>query len=388
MFDAIRLGLSGAIIADFPVTLADIRHAAESVEGLEVLNFGTTTNRLQVSIPIEEEDGPRLGEAVFDLHFLPGASPLRLSARTALTINPQKWLRERLGGEDGCGPVGLDGNSNVLGARDDIPELLDQALDLVDEVLALSLYQLDQALPEGAEWRWDSFLIKAAEVCRDIKTDDAEGVVRRVQHAAMTGAVQAVRKMYSPVCEDGNGPITLRWVQGKSKHELKVYAKRSDLVRIELASRHRTAVCNLGRDRARAEQPSGVRALLKQFAIDAVGEVERLDEHVRQSVTSTPDTVGLLTALLPLLNLAAGNRRGRGPAPDLPSIEGARHAVTSLLQAGMFDARPIGRGCAARRVLEELAVGDGPLLRQKGLMVYYLNPIFAASSQQVTAVGM
>jgi hypothetical protein len=387
MLDAVRLGMSGAIIAAFPVTVADIQRAAEGVEGAEVTTFGNP-NRLQISIAIEEEDGPTLGEAVLDLRFQPGSSPLRLSDQTSLTINPQKWLREQLGGEEGCGPLGLDGNSNVLGARVDIPELLEQALDLADEVLSLCLYQLDRSLPEGAEWRWNGFWIKAAEACRDIETDDAVQLVRRAQHAAMTGAVLAVRKRYTPVCEDGSGPITLRWVLGKTKHEFKVYAKRSDLVRVELASRHRSAVCNLAGDRPRTAEPSGVRALLKQFAIDAVGEVERLDEHVRQSVTSTPDTVGLLTELLLLVNLAAGNGRGRGPAPDSISIEGARHALAGLLQAGMFDARTTRRGSAVRKVLEELAVRDGPLVRQKGLMIYYLNPIFAASAQELTEVGM
>lgn len=73
MLDAVRLGMSGAIIAAFPVTVADIQRAAEGVEGAEVTTFGNP-NRLQISIAIEEEDGPMLGEAVLDLRFQPGSS--------------------------------------------------------------------------------------------------------------------------------------------------------------------------------------------------------------------------------------------------------------------------------------------------------------------------
>lgn len=381
MLDSIRLGMSGAIMASSPVTVADLRLTAER-KGLDVSTFGNP-NRLQISIPIDEEDGARLGEAVLDLRFQPGSSPLRLSEQTTLTTNPQKWLRERLGGGEVCGPIGLDGNSNVLGLGQDIPALLDQAMDLMDEVLELVLYGLDLILPDAVKWRWDGFWIKSAEACRDIESEDAVQAVRRAQHAAMSGAVQAVRRRYAPVSEDGNGLITLRWVLGKTKPELKVYAKRPDLLRVELVCRHRAAVCSLGGGRLRVEEASEVRTLLRQFAIDAVEDVDRLTAHVQKSVASTPDTVGLLTALLPLTNLAAGNRRGRGPAPHAISIEGAKDALGGLLQAGLFDARHIRRGQAVRRVLEELTMEGGPLVRLKGRMVYYLNSAFAGSAEQL-----
>jgi hypothetical protein len=387
MLDALTIGLCGEVVSKVPISPADLRDRFAKMEPWVKVTTPkskkTHLDYMQVTLFLESESGPSLGTATLDLFFSKHDRGLRVTQRSSLSLNPQRWIRALLGGETACGPIGLDGNNNVLGARRDLPRLLGQAIALVQEVFEHAIEVFDRSVPEGADWWWQRVWLKSAEACRDILVGDAVAAVRRAQHAAIVGSVGTVRRGYEPRAREGKRVTALSWLCGKSRPEYKVYAKRKDLLRLEFVCRDRGAVVWFAGKSTDATDLARVRRFLAKFAIAAAAEVDRLESHVRETLAGTPDLPGLLVALAPLSAMAAGIKTGRGPAPEEVSRRAANDALGGIMTVGQYDASHLSSGLAIRAVLKALGGEGGPLLKQMKRSVYSLDPAFAASAETV-----
>ncbi|MGH6743502.1 hypothetical protein [Novosphingobium sp.] len=390
MIDALKLGLAGMITSTTSITPADLRNKFTGLGPDVTLSTPKTKSGnpdyMQVTLALRAGDGEEFGTAKLDLYFAPHANGLRLTKRSALTMNPQKWIRRLLGGDATCGPIGLDGNSNVLGAAQNLSVLLADAIELVAEALGHAVGVLDDILPPTATGHWEEVWIKSAEACRDIAVSDALSSVRRVQHAALFGAVASVRQGYRPKSQEQRQFIALTWMAGRYKPEFKVYAKRTDLLRLELACGDREAVVALSGRKSVATTMEQMRKVLRKFVWDAAPEVDRLEQHVRRSLQSAPDLVRLMVALARLSALAAGLKVGAGPLAKEVSMQAANDALGGFLDTGQYDVAHLPEGHAIRTTLNRLASEGGPLIHRRHSSVYLLDPALAASAQ--TLLGM
>lgn len=390
MLDALTIGFCGEVVSNVPISPSDLRDRFAKMEPWAKVTTPkskkTQLDYMQVTLFLESERGQSLGTATLNLFFSRHDRGLRIKDRSSLVLNPQKWLRAHLGGNAACGPIGLDGNDNLIGAGWELAPLLGQAIALVEEVLGQAVDVLDAAMPEQSNWWWQRVWLKSAEACRDIPVEDAIGSVCRAQHAAIVGSVGVVRRGYEPRAQERKRSTALSWLSGKSRPEYKVYAKRRDLLRLEFVCRDRAAVVWFAGKSMDATNATGMRRFLTKFVIAAAAEVDLLESHVRRALASAPDVVGLLVALAPLSAMAAGINTGRGPIAKELSMQAANDALGVIMTVGQYDASYLPSGIALRTVLEQLGRDGGPLLRRMDRSVYSLNPAFAASAQ--TVMGM
>jgi hypothetical protein len=169
--------------------------------------------------------------------------------------------------------------------------------------------------------------IKAAEFCLDVACPDALAATRLLQRSAMAGATAFDRNAYRATAADRDSSPVARWYIDASGAYLKAYAKQPGLLRLEVACPNREAVLavtrpsNLGIGGRRAS----LTAL--QFARGASPLLQKLRAHALPVIEGQRMLPDVLTALQPLISMAAGappgagraRRRGRSSPPGRPS---------------------------------------------------------------------
>ena len=293
---------------------------------------------------------------------LPGGASVSLAGQLTLTANkagklqvrrtstllpdPMRALRSLLSSPLAAGPNGQDNLAEAYepGAyRALLPLQLRAVAEAVDAFVA-ALAKAAGVTPRMLRGRvW----VQHAEFCRDYLYDDgAEHFVRSLRDRPILGARHERGRYFAD--QHGNGLCVSWHGGGKNSPERKAYAKRPDLVRLEVSLRNRTAVTALLR---RLDAPGAGPSLLGADVADelahlAHGAEALLDEAVaalNEGLVAVPRTgADFVLAFAPLLRLvsppprpagAAGRPRGAGVEPL------ARLALERLLAEGKFDMR-------------------------------------------------
>jgi hypothetical protein len=237
--------------------------------------------------------------------------------------------------------------------------------------------------------------VQQVEFCLDYGYDEAEDFVRRLRDRPIRGARHERARYF--VDQLGNG-LTVSWHEGgRNSPERKVYAKRPDLVRVEVALRNRRAVTAM-LDRPGA--PRGGPSLLGsrvagELACLARGAQVLLDEAVaalNEGLEAVPRTgADFVLAFAPLLRLISPPPRVAGAAgrPRDTEVEPlARLALERLLAEGKFDMR--GRSASGPvLVAMKQMQADGTLSaapRQPRL--FTVSPELEAARQALAGVGV
>lgn len=329
----------------------------------------------QLTVPLFSPNDAMVGDVRVDLHFAQSNGLLILTDRSSAEVNPQKIARKLLGGEAECGPPGFGGATNVLALQHRGPAILalliEIAVDAVGEVLSL----ISRVAPE---WQPGEMWLKAVEVCRDLPSEDAIAAMQPIQHAAVAGATSAIRNLYFAEASDEGDTPTARWMQFANGPVHKVYAKRRDTLRIELACPAREALSKLMKRERVPLSEKGAERLLRNFALAATPSIDRLNEHVVEVLDGWSSTIPLMMALAPLALLASGQST-RGPAPLESTRQAAEDALGRLLAAGMYNANGIVVRHAVRKALDGLAA-RGILVRTRRHSIYCLHPTFGPAA--------
>lgn len=385
MIDLVKFGITMEIKDASTASPADFVGRLRSSEGVEMLKLdgpeGDPT-KARCKIKFEGAADGWEGSAQLDLHFIKTPRGWRLGDRSCLSFNPQRCLRGHLGGDAVCGPLGFGGATNLVGVGHSGSQAFATCLELAKAVVEIVQAELEDALPEGS-FEWAELWLKAAEVCRDVHVENATAVVASIQHAALEGAVKVVRDAYRAEAKTESNVPSVRWIVNGSGPDYKLYAKRSDIVRLELACHNRDAVVSLT-DRPNKEcSPDWARELLEHFALCAEPKIDLLHQHLNQTLASFWSTADFLIDLGPLIDLARGEKRARGPAPSPSSVAAGKSALEMLLAVGSFDAQGISARHAVRRTLDDLK-REGVLARKGARAVYCLRPEYARSAEAVS----
>jgi hypothetical protein len=285
---------------------------------------------------------------------------LRVTAGSRLDLPALRLLRAHLvdEGED-VGGLAMDGAGNVIGPTADRAAdllrvqlgLVRGAVDAFTAVLAVAIlypalgHQADDALSRHV--REERLWVRTLEVNRDYAVADAVAAVRALDKAPPPDVRRASRDVYD------NGGVAVRWKR-TGTDEVKAYAKRPDLLRLEAARRTRRDVAAL--TGAASEEIGGDEAvaLLLNAAQLAEADLDWAEAHALQALVAPSDPGRLVVRLLPLVRLAAGekpNPGARGPGPGQSTVAGAKRALSDLLTTGAPQPRPDGPARRAAAVV-------------------------------------
>ena len=293
---------------------------------------------------------------------LPGGASVSLAGQLTLTANkagklqvrrtstllpdPMRALRSLLFSPLAAGPNGQDNLAAAYepGAyRTLLPLQLRAVAEAVDAFVA-ALAKAAGVTPRMLRGRvW----VQHAEFCRDYLYDDgAEHFVRRLRDRPVLGARHERGRYFAD--QHGNG-LAVSWHEGsKNSAERKAYAKRPDLVRVEVSLRSRSAVTALLK---RRNAPTAGPSLLgtdvaAELAHLSHGAETLLDEAVsvlNEGLVAVPRMgAEFVLAFAPLLRLISpppkkAGAPGRSLGADVEPL--ARQALERLLTEGKFDMR-------------------------------------------------
>ncbi|PWC42115.1 hypothetical protein [Azospirillum sp. TSO22-1] len=373
--------------------------------------FASRLARAGVVRPVSRAPGAARTSVRLDVRFtvpdLPDGGKMELKGQLCLTVgdrsiivtpasvlrgNALRSLRERL---TDVGPKGLDGNDNVVGAREgDRGRLL--RLQLRDVELAFDAFLA--ALRSAALMPGDAPLscelrLWSCEICRDITESDAPSLVASLRNMRPPdAAVFRSRFFVTSTAEEivGNLPA-VTWNEGhrRGKVESKIYAKRADLLRLEVKALDRAAVKRLlGRsDDAQIVTPLSGRTIAALLARVAEAAQDRLDvmwEFRQYATTVQEDRVHFLGSLAPLLRVInpPTGRGGRPISDETRTL--AYRAIETLIQLGSFSAVSVRRDNPVRQALDEMADdAEGGLVTRGGRhgSIYVVRPEYAKARE-------
>ncbi|MFP5514647.1 MAG: hypothetical protein ACLGJC_16390 [Alphaproteobacteria bacterium] len=281
--------------------------------------------------------------------------------------NALRALRSQLG--EAAGPFGLDGNDNVIGAREgERAELLRRQLQIIERSVDGFVGALREAVAvEGAPLTV-TLRLRGCEVCRDVAKENASAFVAALSHSSPADADAQRNRFYlsRPHADVLGHHVTLSWDDGRHAGRVvsKLYAKRPDLVRMEVKALDRGAIAHLlGLERVASNVPrskSGkdVSDLLKRVVGGAEVELHKIQSFYQAGKAPQYAPLEFLGALAPLLRVLNPPTRERGGRPtSSETSETAYEALRALLQTGRYSAKGIRANHLVRIALDEM-VGD------------------------------
>lgn len=329
---------------------------------------------VQITLHLVTDADQPAGEARVDLHLKVVGNDVIFGNRCAIHMNGMVLLRGMIGSRD-PGMVSLNGKLNVLGSDQLASEQVEQQLESLGEALEYVSAALSAAF--GEEWRPNGLWLKVGEACRDYVSDDAISDMRIIQHATMCGTLDRRWDLYRRVsAEDHDGVPTLRFISHAGGPEDKIYPKRKETRRLEVACSDRRKVVKLTKERRDEFTADGLRRLTRDFLSQASCRLDRLEQHVDEVLSGAAPIESLLIGLKVLIDRAAGVQKRKGPR-SANATALAQDALAGFLSIGSFDASGIHQREAIRRDLDGLCGPDGLLDKHPRRAVYYLKPKYA-----------
>jgi len=329
---------------------------------------------MQITLPFKSETGEPAGFARVDLHVYVKGSDLVFTNRCAIHLNGMTIMRGILGHEI-CGGASLDGKLNVLGNQHHPRDLVDAQLDAIGVAISNVLEALEVAFGPGFEPT--KLWLKAGEACRDAPTINAISDVRVLQHSTIAGTMMRHWATYARTSlEEAGGVSTLRFVSQRDAPEKKVYAKRLDKRRHEIACSTRKKIVKLTGETSDDFTVEAAQRLVLQFLRAASNRLDRLEDHSIEALEGEASIIDVLISLKALVLRAMGEHKSKGPrSPDAGNV--AKTALDAFFSVGWFDARNLHSRVAIRKDLDSLCDPEGPLVRHESRAIYYLKPAFA-----------
>jgi hypothetical protein len=343
----------------------------------------------QVEFSLITDKNHPAGVLRVDLRARRDGNDLVFGNRSSVQFNGMILLRGELGPHT-CGDKALDGNTNVVGNQHHGESLTKCQIGLLVEAVRRTLDELHDMFPTliaGKMW------LKRAEACRDLPISDATRATRILQHATLSGSIARQHDEYRRVsCRERQSVPTLSFFSTDFGPINKVYPKRFDTLRLEVPCKDRRSVVMLlneatpknkrkggkgsSTDKKAEFSAAGAEQLFLNFLNAAIPRLNQLEAHVKAALAGEASIGQLLTALISLLDRAAGHQKRKGPpSPDAQDI--AIEAIEALLSGGMFDCVGAHARTAIRKDLDGLCSDIGPLSKHPHRAIYYLKPQFA-----------
>ena len=373
--DRIRFGFECANLSFDAASFDSVNSKyVESVNGLS----NGSTRRLEYRFPIINSlVGRDIGIAHLNLTIRAQiGTTMRIEG--SISFNPLRCLRTEMNLDD---LIGLDGNDNLCGPTDMIPDIEGKCLTVVEAALEavtkafFELFGLDVAQDEScALW------VQACEVTRDLDMPDARHKAHRLLAAVLRGRLYVDRSLYSgPVGGSLEaGFAVVRAYRRKTGAALKTYAKQTSTMRLEwVIDERRDARAELLNRRV-TMSPGDAASLVREAISLARDDLLQLQDEVLAVCRSTATPLDVARALHPLFLLATSSAPARGPEPSVPVQEEAAAAYGSLLLTGQCTLSPGSGGGRLRECLLGLAA-VGALVRQGRRLCFALPASLAAA---------
>lgn len=370
LLDGVRLGLQVTFGQLEPGARSRLISAFERSGWLAEAPVGDRV-RLTVPFPAGGVEG-RLQGALFlrETDAGGGRATLSIGNASEVRLNALELLRAELG-EEACGPAGLDGKRNVVGATAGrCAELLARQLEFfraaVDGLVAGIVDGLGGDVGDVTEERlW----VRGAEVTADLDEPEAVARVRALQRAALPGSAGVISDSYRVSSGSVEGAPVVRWFRQRGGPVAKVYAKREDLVRAEVGFPKRAPLKRASAGDAEVGGEEAVR-LLRDFTGIVAPLLGEVLGHVGSAAAPLRSFAQLVLDLAPLALLAEGRTDGPGRRPSDAARRVAADALQALLTVGSFSAPGLRINSAPWAVLRLLSEEGGPLVRWPGSNVY------------------
>lgn len=325
------------------------------------------------------------------------AGTLHVRRTSTLLPDPMRALRSMLSSPL---PLALGGEDNLAapyepGAyRDLLPLQLRAVADAVDAFVGA----LAKAAGVNADQLRGRVWVQQAEFCRDYPYEEngvgtAEAYVRRLRDRPIRARSEGGRFFAK---QEGNR-LSVYWRDGgQTSPERKTYAKRSDIVRVEVSLRDRPTVAallrRLGAPAARPSlRGSGVEVELVHLAHGAEALLNEAVDVLNEALVAVPRAgADFLLAFAPLLRLAspppkkagaAGRPRGRDVEPL------ALLALERLLAEGKFDMRGQHQTHPVLLALKEMRTAGALAAATRQPRLFTVAPELEAARQALAGVG-
>ncbi len=328
------------------------------------------------------------------------AGQLRVRRSSHLLPDPMRALRSMLSNPLPRGPGGAD---NLAAAYEPgaYRELLPLQLGAVAEAVDAFVAALAKAAGVSPRLLRGRVWVQQAEFCRDYPYPSEEGE---------EGAAEAyVRRLRDRPIRDGrhergryfaeqlSNELSVSWHEGtKTAPERKVYAKRPDLVRVEVSLRSRGAVTALQK---RLGAPGSGSSLLGAAAADELALLARGAEALLEEAVGVLDEgleavpragAEFLLAFAPLLRLVSPPPRAPGAAgrPQRADVEPlARRALERLLAEGKFDMRGVPPSHKVLLALREMQAAGALAVAEGMPRLFTVAAELEAARQALAGVG-
>ena len=313
-----------------------------------------------------------------------GGGQLVVRASSHLLPDVMRALRSRLVAPLDPAPGGAD-NLAVPYEPGECRALLAWQLSAVAAVVNSFVGDLAAAAGAQRDRLLGRIWVQHAEFCRDYPCEGAEDYVRDLQPRPIPGARHRRERSFRD--RRGNG-LCLSWDEGtKHSPERKVYAKRGDLIRVEISLRSRGAVTKLlggarhdGAPTLRGEDVAGALAHLARAAEPLLDETVGLVG--KSQVPEQRTGAGFVRALAPLLHLTdppprAPGAAGRRPGPGVAGL--ADQVLGRLIDEGMFDMRGRNSSDAVLRALKAMEAAGALCATPRQPRLFTVAPAFEAA---------
>ncbi len=371
--DLFKLGLTGRIVGAGGMSAAWLIEKLKDIGEITTPKSKKGGRYIQVTRRLETDDGQSAGDLRFDLYPEYG-DDIVFGNRSSVQGNGMQILRAVLG-EKNCGGLSFDGKTNVLGTSHSGEGTTARQLGLLIEAVQIAIDAFATVFEDS--WKPDKVWLKSAEACRDMAVADSIAATRILQHLMVSGAKRKKHDEYARLGSDEQKRIpTLRFITSEGEPEDKIYAKRRDTLRFEVSCPSRKKVAaSIGRGVSNFSSYE-VSLIFLDFLSAAEARIDKMEREACAALSSEVGIAEVLLRLRPLLDLAAGVGKAKGP-PSEDAQEASIDAIEALLSSGFYDAHGHHGNTVIRVALNALAQDGGPLEKHWRRAIYYLKPELA-----------
>ena len=296
-------------------------------------------------------------------------------------------------------PGGEDNLAAAYEERGAYREPLSLQLGAVADVVDAFVAALAKAASVSPRLLLGRVWVQQAEFCRDYPYEEggagtAEAFVGHLRNRPIHGARHQRSRYFAD--QKGNA-LAVSWDDGtKNSPERKVYAKRSDLVRVEIALRRRGAVAALQKrlgvpSIGASLHGSGVAAELAHLAPGGERLLDEAVAAINEGLVAVPRMgAEFVLAFAPLLRLISPPPKKAGaPGRSLNADVGplARLALERLLAEGKFDMRGQHQTHPVLLALKEMQAAGALAVVPRLPRLFAVAPELEAARQALAGVG-
>jgi hypothetical protein len=320
---------------------------------------------------------------------------LAVKGTSQLLPDLMRALRSQVPAPLSASRTGADNLAEEYSDHDRYAALHHVQLCTIEEVVDNLLAALANAAGTETAQLLGDVWVQQAEFCRDHYVTDAEQTIRTLAAGPIVGGATRWETHFARA---GGTSTCLAWHEGPATSPgRKLYAKRNDLLRVEIVLRNRKQVTWLQRTSPECNTVktglSGYRLAhsLAVLARAAVAFLDAMEEIVvdHQQARQQP-SIDFLVRLAPLLAVVAPAPRrpgapGRPPAVDRGRF--AREVLDALILDGQRDMGGVGASDAVLGALQAMAAAETLATSPTRPRHFSVAPQFQAARQALAGIG-